>query len=138
MRSLANDIREGCKISPYKIKERLFDGHGGACEMGAAMIGAGCYDKNGRFLNHSTCYQNWPAQLEMGIVDRAVSNNNFTDLTREEIADIVEQEEWKLLGIPTRAMKEELARAPVAQEAVSTMLLPAWVAYWTTRFGVKS
>ena len=114
MRSLANDIREGCKLSKYKVSGVLLDGKGGHCAMGAAFLGAGVSDRYGESAMMPTRYPVfWFEQCITGITYEAVRKNNYTPDTREEIADWVEQQEWERLGIPTRAMKAELAKEQV-------------------------
>lgn len=121
MRSLAQDIRDGAKLSKYRVRDLLSDSNGGNCVMGMAINAA----LGGANLSHAEMTnmyyaEFWEAQLLAGIVNRAVDlSNHNTDpyplcvfrpqrLSTEEIAAQVEQWEWEELGIPTKAMLEEM------------------------------
>lgn len=110
MRSLATDIRNGMKHTKYKIKVLLWDGKGGNCAMGVAILGTGVKHDKGVPTGRQLSYMHlWPKQDTIGISGIMVGLNNGTDMPISEIADKVEQMEWEHLGIPTLAMREELA-----------------------------
>lgn len=121
MRSLATDIRNGLEKSRYKTTGLLLDGKGGHCVMGAAFLGVGT--KKGRDFKASRYGELWREQLEAGIIAQAVTQNNSTTRSREEIADNVEIMEWERLGIPTRKMKAQLATVGKVALEVAVMLL---------------
>lgn len=77
-------ILAGCKKAPNKITMRLIDGHGGACVMGAAMLGARMTRKAiGSFNNYNIRRLRVICPRE---IDAIVDRNNNTDATREAIA----------------------------------------------------
>ncbi len=114
MRSLANDIREGCKLPGYEIRDRFSDGKGGYCAIGVAVL---FVDGNKKEPNHVEARDRiWPEQSKHNIPREASSRHLHGSESREQIADWVEQREWVELGIPTRAMKEELNISSIPEE----------------------
>jgi len=85
-------IRIGCKLYPHKVKNRFFHVPGnGACVNGAAV--AGFWSKNSTSIGFVDATLKTLYGVD-AMSFAAQELNDCTDLTREEIADMLER--WGL------------------------------------------
>ena len=127
MRRLSDDALKGIPLGGKKIKHYLSDEDGNTCFMGAVGLGV---NRSPSHFDWETLYQEllekqvvcsvhenkcFPVHRD-NIVSMAIHLNNDTDMTREEIAYWVREQEDEI--IEGRNAKEVQVKEEVKDEAI--------------------